>query len=210
MRTRAALVDAALPAFAEYGFEGASLRAIAGRTGINIAMVAYHFTDKAGLYDAAIDRMVEIGLTEFAPRMVRAERVLADDPPDPATCRDVAGFLIEPFLRMTITDASAAWGKLMLREQLSPSRGFPALHERLVGRLIDLLAALRASAGGRGRTPDDTLAALAMYGEAMIFLTNHASVGVLLGERLNAPDFMEDVTRAILARHFPAASAGAP
>lgn len=209
VRTRAALLEAALPEFAEHGFDGANVRRIAAAAGVNMAMAFYHFTDKAGLYDATVGRMVEIALIEFSPVMDEVERRFAESIVDPAECSALAGMLVAPFLRMSITEASVAWGKLMLREQLQPSRAFPILHERLVARLIDLLATLLACAESRARMPADDSSALAMYGEAMIFLTNHASVAALLGERRSAPGFVEVTTNAIVARHFSCANPGA-
>ncbi|MDR2697224.1 MAG: CerR family C-terminal domain-containing protein [Holophagales bacterium] len=48
------LVEAALLAFAEKGFDGASVRQIAQSAKLNPAMIAYHFGNKEGLYEAAL------------------------------------------------------------------------------------------------------------------------------------------------------------
>jgi len=52
--TRRRLMEAALLAFAEKGFEGASVREIARSAKANPAMIAYHFGGKDGLYEAAM------------------------------------------------------------------------------------------------------------------------------------------------------------
>jgi len=52
--TRQRLMEAALLAFAEKGFDGASIREIAHSAKANPAMIAYHFGGKDGLYEAAM------------------------------------------------------------------------------------------------------------------------------------------------------------
>jgi AcrR family transcriptional regulator len=55
--TRERILSAALPLFAEHGYDGASVRTIAGAAGVNVATLAYHFTDKDGLYAACVERL---------------------------------------------------------------------------------------------------------------------------------------------------------
>jgi len=53
--TREAVLEAAIWAFAEYGFDNATLAVIAQKAGVTAATLPYHFTDKKGLWDAVID-----------------------------------------------------------------------------------------------------------------------------------------------------------
>lgn len=53
--TREAVLEAAIWAFAEYGFENATLAVIAQKAGVTAATLPYHFSDKQGLWDAVID-----------------------------------------------------------------------------------------------------------------------------------------------------------
>ncbi len=52
--TRAALIDAARQVFVEQGFDGATVRVIAGRAGVDAAMVNHWFGGKEGLFAAAM------------------------------------------------------------------------------------------------------------------------------------------------------------
>jgi TetR/AcrR family transcriptional regulator len=54
--TREALINAATELFAERGFDGAKIDAIARRAGVNKAMVSYHFAGKQGLYAVIFER----------------------------------------------------------------------------------------------------------------------------------------------------------
>ncbi len=54
--TRERMLDAALEAFAELGYDGASTRAIAGRAGVNQGLIPYYFGTKEKLWREAVDR----------------------------------------------------------------------------------------------------------------------------------------------------------
>lgn len=53
-RTRAAILDAALEAFAERGFEGASIREITGAAGVGHNLVRHYFGSKDDLWRATV------------------------------------------------------------------------------------------------------------------------------------------------------------
>src|SRR5438128_918554 len=56
IETRRAILDAALNEFAERGFEGASVRRIGERAGLEYTLITYHFKNKDTLWRAvAID-----------------------------------------------------------------------------------------------------------------------------------------------------------
>jgi TetR/AcrR family transcriptional regulator, regulator of cefoperazone and chloramphenicol sensitivity len=55
LRSREQLLGVALKLFAEQGYEKTSTRQISAQAGVNIAQIAYHFGDKAGLYRAAFN-----------------------------------------------------------------------------------------------------------------------------------------------------------
>lgn len=79
--TRAALLDAARETFVEQGFDGATVRAIAARAGVDAAMVNHWFGGKEGLFAAVIqvpinptalvDELVASGLDGLGERIVR-------------------------------------------------------------------------------------------------------------------------------------------
>lgn len=67
------ILDAAVEAFTETGFNGASIRDIATRAGMSHTGVLHHFPDKVAILEAVLDRRVE-----------RATKGLELDPRDPA------------------------------------------------------------------------------------------------------------------------------
>lgn len=54
--TRQSILDAALVEFSDNGLSGARVDAIAARSGINVRMIYYYFTSKAGLYAAVLEQ----------------------------------------------------------------------------------------------------------------------------------------------------------
>jgi len=57
IRTKQKLLDAALEAFAESGFQGTSTRNIAARAGVHHPLITYHFKNKDELWRAAADKV---------------------------------------------------------------------------------------------------------------------------------------------------------
>ena len=75
--TRERIVEAAVSAFAEMGFRGASTREIAQRAGTNQGLITYHFKSKDELWRAAADRTFEKLRTSLGERVATRE---SDDP----------------------------------------------------------------------------------------------------------------------------------
>ncbi len=59
------ILDAAVAAFTEKGFNGSSLRDIAGRAGMSHNGVLHHFPDKVGILEAILDRRIERAASQF-------------------------------------------------------------------------------------------------------------------------------------------------
>lgn len=50
------LISAATAVFAEKGFDGATVKEIAKRAGVNISLISYHFNGKEGLFRTCLER----------------------------------------------------------------------------------------------------------------------------------------------------------
>ena len=115
-RTRLRLIEAAGEVFAEKGFRGAQVRDICRRARANLAAVNYHFTNKAGLYQAVL---------RHAHRSVSAKHPLEIPPPESATPQErLAVFIATLLLRLLDPDRPAWYAKLIMREIANPT---PAL-----------------------------------------------------------------------------------
>lgn len=61
---REQIMDAAVGAFTQNGFNGTSIREVANRAGMSHTGVLHHFPDKAALLEAVLDRRLEVGRSE--------------------------------------------------------------------------------------------------------------------------------------------------
>lgn len=109
---RSRLLHAAADVFAEFGFEGASLRAIADAAGVSFQLIAYYFGSKEELWVATVDYLFE--------RYVETGKGLGFTP---------SGNLLEQFhnhLRLLLTDLlqRPQLHKISVQEHLSGSARF--------------------------------------------------------------------------------------
>jgi AcrR family transcriptional regulator len=173
--TRDKILNAAGEVFAEQGFEGATIRAITDRAGVNVAAVNYHFRDKAELYTRVV---VDACSARAAWREVIAE---APDSPE-----ERLRSLIYHFLQYLLDPDRAAWKRrLMAREMANPTSALDELVEKNIRPLRNefLLPTLRELTGGKLSSRQLSLISISVMGQCHYFLQGQPII-----ERLN-PDF---------------------
>jgi AcrR family transcriptional regulator len=83
--TRTRILDAAEELFMQHGFEGASMRLLTARAGVNLAAVNYHFGSKHALIEALFRRRLDpmnaarlaaLDKLEAEPRPAEPERII--------------------------------------------------------------------------------------------------------------------------------------
>lgn len=75
--TRATMLDAALLAFADHGFEATSLRNVADQVGVTHALFRKHFGDKDAVWRASVDYGVERYAAALRKRAARQDRAVS-------------------------------------------------------------------------------------------------------------------------------------
>jgi TetR/AcrR family transcriptional regulator len=73
-RTRAAILEAALAAFAERGYDGASIREIAGAAGVGHSLVRHYFGSKEDLWRATVHHALDAGAARLSGVLQGADR----------------------------------------------------------------------------------------------------------------------------------------
>jgi TetR/AcrR family transcriptional regulator len=157
--TREALLAAGTELFAERGYDGVPLSAIADKAGVNKAMVSYHFGGKRKLYLA-------IMTVTFADIVDRAEKLSASDRPAPVLLRELVGLVAE-----TATRRNPYFPAMMLREALTGGRhlrdetiAYPLRVAEVVRLIVE-----RGVREGSFRPVDPLLTHLSLVGSMVFF-----------------------------------------
>jgi AcrR family transcriptional regulator len=204
--TRNALIAAAIEAFGRDGFDAASTRAIAEAAGANQALIGYHFGGKPGLYLAALQHIVDRIGRRLGPLVAAIEAEIGERGGGTAAERALALLqqLLDAFLEMLTSEESAAWARLILREQQDPSAGFDLLYTTTMQRLLVVMTRLIGCV--RGAEPDAAatrLTALTLVGQVLVFRVARAAILRQMGWKRIGPGEVRAV-RAELRRNIQA------
>ncbi len=125
--TRAALIKAAAPLFAENGFEATRTRDIADKAKANVSAINYHFGSKMGLYQAVIKE--------------HADQMIANYPQQPAEVKDKSPeeqfqAMVRNILRRVLLDNSpkSLNARLCVREFAEPTEALDFLVSEIISK----------------------------------------------------------------------------
>jgi AcrR family transcriptional regulator len=199
LETRDRLVAAALPVFAQRGFEGATTREIARRAGVALAALPYHFETKEALWRAAADRI--FGL--LAERFKALSVGLGD-----LDGRGRAEALLRDFVRFAA--AQPELHRFMLQEGTGPSPRLTWLvdtHVRpLYTAVCQMIEAARAQGVAVPGRPEHLY--YAMIGAASMPYAMAPEFRLLAGSKPDAEALVEAHTELLLRLFFPQARSG--
>jgi AcrR family transcriptional regulator len=173
--TREALLAAGTELFAERGYEGVPVWAIAQAAGVNKAMISYHFGGKRKLYLAIVN-------ASFAEIVTTVERLADSSRPAPELLRELVAAVGE-----TVTRRHPHFCTMMLREVLA---GGKHLEPELIDKPVRMLAAVqrivaRGVREGTFRPVDPLLTHLSLVGSLVFFFaTGRFRERVLADRRL--------------------------
>ena len=153
--TRERILDAAERQFADYGYEGASMRQITAEAGVNLAAANYHFGDKESLYAAVFERRIRVINAERVRRLGELEQA-GTNPTVTAVVRVILDPMRDlwlgapdgqphPFLRCmarTLLDPQP-FMRTMVAAEFAPlfARLFPAVQRALPGLAMPVVIA---------------------------------------------------------------------
>ena len=95
--TQLRLLDAAEELFMQHGFEGASMRMLTARAGVNLAAVNYHFGSKDALIEAVFRRRLD---PMNAQRLAELDRLEAEADGKPLAAEAIIRAFLGASLRM--------------------------------------------------------------------------------------------------------------
>lgn len=127
IRTKQKLLEAALEAFSENGFQGTSTRNIAERAGVHHPLITYHFKNKEELWRAAADSI----FSEFNVALAAAAEAQAGECP-----KARMSALIRAYVHYAAS--RPAMHKIMVQEASHPSQRLDWLIATHIRPLFDL------------------------------------------------------------------------
>jgi len=173
--TREALLAAGTELFAEHGFDGASVSAIAQKAGVNKAMISYYFGGKRDLYAAIL-------VATFEEIVADAERVAGSSGPAPRVLREIIATIGE-----SATRRHPHFCTMLLREVLT---GGTRLEKAVLAQPVRLLGAVqrvveRGIREGAFRPVDPLLTHLSLVGSLVFFFATARFRQRVLRDRLH-------------------------
>lgn len=177
--TRAALIKAATEVFALSGFESVGTREIAKAASVHQALIGYHFGSKEGLYLAVFEHMAATMEERIGPSLAHIDRMLnnlgsAADAAERSL--ELLGQLTDAMLAMLADEASGPWGRLMMREQQTPSTAFDLIYERFMKRMVSTMTRLVLVADPTRTEQTARLTVVSLMGQVMVFRVARAGV----------------------------------
>jgi AcrR family transcriptional regulator len=152
--TQLRILDAAEELFMQHGFEGASMRMLTAKAGVNLAAVNYHFGSKDALIEAVFHRRLDAMNAERIAALDRLEQAAGGAPLAPES---VIRAFIGASLRM-IEDARGGgrnFIRLLGRAYTEPAKPIRALIGQMYGPAMERFKA--AFVGALPELPKDEL-----------------------------------------------------
>jgi TetR/AcrR family transcriptional regulator, regulator of cefoperazone and chloramphenicol sensitivity len=186
------LLEAAGQVFADKGFEGATVREICQRAGVNIAAVNYYFRDKERLYIEAVKSACH-GQAEQVPAW-------PEGTPGSVKLRD----FIQTMVRRMVDGQPSQWQRqLFLREMAQPTAACAELVREVIRPMAEVLSGILAEL--MPGVPEDKrwLIGFSIVGQCLFYRLARPIVTMLVGEkehrRYDATLLAEHITQFSLA-----------
>jgi len=175
--TRRRLIETAITAFGELGYEGAGTRLLAERAGANLPAIQYHFGGKEGLYRAAVDHIAHYIEDQMAPVSARVSAALTDKKLSRRAVSDLLKELLDAFVLLVFGGEGGGRRDHMRSQQLFIARAevekleaLASLYESMRRCVGEPCCALIGRLTGRSSKDEQTrLRTVAIIGQATVF-----------------------------------------
>lgn len=180
--TREALLQAAIEQFSELGYHAASSRRLADAAGVNQALIGYHFGGKRGLYVAVFEHIGAAMAGSLGPAAMAVQALMEDGETDREALLNGLLAIVDRAVDMFTSPRTAAWAKLIVREQQDPSEAFDLVWQRFMSRIVGVLCRLLATLRNESpESPQIRLMAITILGQALVFRIARETTLRLLG-----------------------------
>jgi AcrR family transcriptional regulator len=145
--TRAALISAASPLFADLGFEATRIRDIADKASANVAAINYHFGSKMGLYQAVLKSQSEQMIANFPLQTPEVEL---------ASPEERLHWLVKSILRRVLgSNEKDRPTRMCVREFVEPTEALDYLVKETVAAQHEITRSVVTAVAGRELQEDE-------------------------------------------------------
>lgn len=130
--TRSRILQAAEAEFADHGFDGATVRQIALRADVPVALVNYHFGNKEGLYRA----IFEMRTPMIIDQRIAGLRLAEMEPDRERKVEMIVKAVLVPNLHMRSTEKNSSYARILAREVSDPK----SLERKVIEEYLDPIA----------------------------------------------------------------------
>ena len=206
VEARERLLIAAEAEFAERGFEGATVREITRRAGVNIAAVSYYFGDKERLYVETVKYAHSCAVSHAPPA----------EPPTDATPAERLELFIREMVRRMHGPARPSSMALMMREMTNPGKATHVVVDEFIRPMAFALRERLRAVWPTADEPRLLMTAFSVIGQCLFYRQNRPVAELIFGKEAVAaldPQMVADhvvkFTLAALGHAAPLAN-GAP
>ena len=184
--TRMRILMAAEGEFADHGFDGATVRQIALRADVPVALVNYHFGSKEGLYRA----IFEMRAPMIVDQRIAGLRLAEMEPDQERKVEMIVKAVLVPNLHMRSTEKNSSYARILAREVSDPK----SHHRQVIAEFFDPVAYKVIDALQRAM-PDRTIEEInwgyqAMLGVMVYTMADTGRISRLSGGRCDPEDEM--------------------
>lgn len=191
--TRARILDAAENEFADHGFDGVSVRQIAQRAEVPVALINYHYGSKEGLYRA----IFEMRAPMIIDQRIAGLRLAEMEPDQDRKVEMIVKAVLVPNLHMRSTEKNSSYARILAREVADPK----SHNRKVIAEFFDPIAhkvldALQTA------LPDRTVEEInwgyqAMLGAMVYIMADTGRISRLSGGRCDPEDEMATATHLV-------------
>lgn len=192
--TQDKLLDAALIAFSESGYEGTSTRDIAERAGVHHPLITYHFSSKEALWKKAVSRAFDRCFGELRQELKKVDQ------------KDTQ-VRVEVFFKTFVRYAShnPALHRIVVQESSHPNPRIKWISKNYLQPMYDLAKKDFEELQASGIAPAGNIAILfnmiRMTGGAMFALSDEIKMTTKID--LTSPEIIEEVTTMLTNIFLP-------
>jgi TetR/AcrR family transcriptional regulator, regulator of cefoperazone and chloramphenicol sensitivity len=202
--TKDKLLEVAIDAFANAGYEGVGTRELAERAGANLSAIRYHFGNKEGLYRAVIQHISQ-GVQERVSPFIQHIRSRAERPN--VSREELIDFvcqLITAFAAQLLASGIGDnWARLVVREQMKPTKAFDVMYN-VFRLLLDGIAPIVAKIVGEPPESEEVrICAMTLVGQALVFRTHRATALKFIGWKKLGPKEISEL-QSVLSKQCDA------